>query len=337
MDNVARLVEAAQRMAGLSSQTEEWRSALTAAGCDVGYAAKHPDVTSADAAAFLAVDVDNPSSILSSLERARANARSVRTALTRDMWEAVNGAWLESRRIDMRALVAEHLPEMIDWVKTTTTRFLGAYSSTMLRNDIYLFTRLGTFLERADSTARILDVKYHVLLPTYSGVGGLLDYYQWTSILQAVSAARAYHWVYRAEVTPGNVADLLILRPEMPRSLRACYDQIEEALEALVDAYGGLKGEPHRLAGALAAQLRYGRIEDIMQAGLHEYLTGMIERAASLGEDAVGVGVPPPCGLGVGGGWGGGAPRRSSRCVGDASLNSLCDGELQIQVSSALG
>ncbi|MBL8548615.1 MAG: alpha-E domain-containing protein [Hyphomonadaceae bacterium] len=285
MDNVARLIEAAQRMAGLSSQTEEWRSALTAAGCDVGYAAKYDTVTSANAAMYLGVDPDNPSSILSSLEKARANARSVRTALTRDMWEAVNGAWLESRRLDMKALVLEHLPETLDWVKTMTTRFLGAYSSTMLRNEIYFFTRLGTFLERADNTARILDVKYHVLLPSYSGVGGLLDYYQWTSILQAVSATRAYHWVYRSEVFPGNVADLLILKPEMPRSLRACYDQIADALELLQDSYGGLAGEPHRLAGALAAQLRYGRIDDIMKAGLHEYLTQMIERTASLGAE----------------------------------------------------
>lgn len=285
MDNVARLLEAAQRMAGVSPMTQEWRSALSAAGCADAFFAKHPEATSLAAANFLACDLENPSSILSSLERARANARSVRIALTRDMWEAVNGAWLESRRLKPEDFRPERLPETLDWVRATATRFLGAVENTMLRNDVYLFVQLGAFLERADYTTRILDVKYHLLLPDHSGVGGLLDYYQWTSILQSVSAVRAYHWVYRSEVTPWNVADLLILRPEMPRSLRACLDRIESALERLAGAYGGVRGEPHRRAGVMAAQLRYGRIEDIFKRGLHEYLTEAIEGASALGTE----------------------------------------------------
>jgi uncharacterized alpha-E superfamily protein len=222
---------------------------------------------------------------MQSLEKARANARAMRTALTRDMWDAVNDAYLESRRLTEASFRPERLPETLDWVRTAGTRFFGAYQSTMLRNDVYCFVQLGAFLERADNTARILDVKYHVLLPTYSGVGGMLDYYQWTSILQAFSAVRAYHWVYKSEVQPWNVADLLILRPEMPRSLRACFDEITAALDELVTLYGGGRGECHRLAGAIAAQLRYGRVDDIFQAGLHEYLTDMIDRTTRLGSE----------------------------------------------------
>jgi uncharacterized alpha-E superfamily protein len=285
MNNVARLLEAAGRMAGLSSAAEEWRSALVAAGCDKGYFAKHDAADAERAANYMGWDQDNPSSIMTSLERARANARAMRTALTRDMWDAVNDAWLDARRLTPASFKPERLPETLDWVRTASTRFFGAYASTMLRNDVYYFTQLGAFLERADNTARIMDVKYHVLLPSYSGVGGMLDYYQWTSILQAFSAVRAYHWVYKTEVQPWNVADLLILRPEMPRSLRACYDEILGSLDALSGEYGGRRGECHRQAGAVAAQLRYGRVEDIFAYGLHEYLTDMIDRTALLGTE----------------------------------------------------
>jgi uncharacterized alpha-E superfamily protein len=285
MDNVARLLEAAQRMAGLSSQTDEWRSALIAAGCDPGYAKKYDTVTAIRAANYLGFDKENPSSIMSSLEAARNNARSMRTALTRDMWDAVNGAWIEGRRIDASYFLPERLPDAIDWVKTVATRFLGAYSSTMLRNDIYYFTRLGTYLERADNTARILDVKYHVLLPREATVGGPLDYYQWTSILQAVSGLRAYYWVYRTEVKPLNIAELLLLKPEMPRAVRTCYDQIEQSLNALSAIYDGRAGKPHETCGALAQELRTETIGNIFQYGLHEYLTDVIDQTTALGGD----------------------------------------------------
>jgi uncharacterized alpha-E superfamily protein len=284
IDALSRLMEAAQLMAGLSDQAEEWRSALIAAGCDEGFAKKHDVVTPERAARYLACDPDNPSSILNCLEKARINARAMRTALTRDMWDAVNGAWLEGRRLGPADFKPEILPDTLDWVRTVSTRFTGAYQSTMLRNEIYAFVKLGASIERADNTARILDVKYHVLLPSYSGVGGLLDYYQWTSILRAVSAVRAYNWVYRAEVKPWNVAELLILRPEMPRSLRACYDDITACLETIATDHGGARGECHRLAGAMVAQLRFGRIDDIFQHGLHEHLTEFIDRTATLGE-----------------------------------------------------
>jgi uncharacterized alpha-E superfamily protein len=283
MDNVARLVEASQSMSGMSEAADEWRSALVASGCEEGYFEKHDEATPEETLIYLCSDRDNPSSILSCLDAARMNARAMRTALTSDMWDAVNASWLEARRFGPKEFSPDRVGDAIDWVKTVGTRFYGAYAGTMLRNEIYWFTRLGTFIERADNTARILDVKYHLLLPRDEGVGGAVDYYQWTSILRAVSAVRAYQAVYRTEVKPWNIADLLILRPEMPRSLRACYDNIEEALEQITESHGGRRGECHRLAGSIASGLKFGRIDDVFARGLHEYLTEVIERTALLG------------------------------------------------------
>ncbi|PZO48870.1 MAG: hypothetical protein DCF16_15605 [Alphaproteobacteria bacterium] len=285
MDNLARLIEAAQSMAGVSSEAEEWRSALAAAGVDELYDETYNAVTPDLAARFLSSGGANPSSIINCLENARVNARAMRTALTRDMWEAVNQGWIESRKLTENNFSPALLAETLDWVRTLSTRFSGAYETTMLRNENYWFVRLGTFLERADNTARILDVKYHLLLPQESsGVGGMLDYYQWTSVLRAVSAVRAYQWVYREEVRPWNVAELMILRTEMPRSLRACYDHITYCLDQLAEIHGGKRGEAHRLAGAIAAELRFGRISDIFQTGLHETLTTYIDRTKELGD-----------------------------------------------------
>jgi uncharacterized alpha-E superfamily protein len=155
----------------------------------------------------------------------------------------------------------------------------------MLRNSAYYFTQLGTFVERADNTARILDVKYHVLLPTPEDVGGVLDYYQWQAILRAVAAVRSYHWVYHDRLRPWYVAELLILRPEMPRSLRSCYAQITRYLDLLAERYGSKRGECHRQAGETDARLRFGRIDDIFQGGLHEFLTELIEDTRRLGDE----------------------------------------------------
>jgi uncharacterized alpha-E superfamily protein len=288
MDFAARLMEAAQAMASVSCDADEWRSALIAAGCDQGFYAKYDAADGEKVANYLGVDRDNPSAILVCLDKARLNGRAMRTALTRDMWDAVNDAWLEARAMDAACFQADRLAGTLDWVKTVSTRFFGAYSATMLYNEIYWFTRAGTFLERADNTARILDVKYHVLLPSGDEIGGALDYYQWISILRAVSAVRAYQWIYRGEVTPWSVAELLILRAEMPRSLRRCYEELAECLDLLAQAHGGARGECHRRAGATCARLRYGRVADIFGAGLHEFLTDMIERTAQLGEEVHG-------------------------------------------------
>jgi uncharacterized alpha-E superfamily protein len=287
-ENLARIVMVGHRMASMARSLEnpgnEWHSTLVAAGCAESFFAGHQEATPSAVIRHLVYDAANPSSVLSCLETARRNARAVRTALTVDMWDALNETWLKARASQSSAGDPGRLPEFLDWVKERSLLFNGAYANTMLRNDAYYLTRVGTFIERADNTARILDVKYHVLLPKHEDVGGALDFYHWQAILRSVSALRSYHWVYQ-RLQPWLVAELLILRPEMPRSLLSCYDQITRHLDLLAEVYGGKRGECHRLAGAMHARLRYGRIKDIFQSGLHEFLAEFVGQSVRLGAE----------------------------------------------------
>jgi uncharacterized alpha-E superfamily protein len=287
MDYLARLLDVAQRMSVLttSSSVEEWRSAIIAAGSEEAYFALHDTAQEAAVVHYLTRDASNLSSIMSCLMQARNNARAVRSALSIDVWEAINGAYLDARQFTEATYASDNFPVFVDWVKRQALLFNGAYSNTMLRTDSFYFLRLGTFLERADNTARILDVKYHILLPSFEKVGGSIDYYQWAAILRSVSARRSYHVLYKGRVVPWQVAEMLILRPEMPRSLRACYEQVLQNLDILASRYGGRSGAPHRITGETLARLRYSSIEDIFQTGLHEFLTETIERTLVIGAD----------------------------------------------------
>ena len=152
----------------------------------------------------------------------------------------------------------------------------------MLRNDAYWFSRLGVYIERADNTARILDVKYHLLLPAHERVGGPLDYFQWAAILRSVSALTAYHWVYRQNVQPWLVADLLMLRDEMPRSLASCYENLVQNLDRIANAYGR-QGNAQRQSRAVRSRLQNSRIDEIFQTGLHEFIDDFVEDNNRLG------------------------------------------------------
>jgi uncharacterized alpha-E superfamily protein len=288
-ENVARIVSVGHRMASmagsLGSDGDEWLSTLIATGSERGFLEKYGEAKPTTVIDYLVRDPDNPSSIMSSIETARRNARAVRTALTTDMWDALNETWLYVRNVQLDPDSSDGLLRFLDWVRERSLLFNGAYANTMLRNNAFYFTRLGTFIERADNTARILEVKYYVLLPEHEGIGGALDYYQWQSILRSVSALRAYHWIYRDRLKPWLIAELLLLRPEMPRSLVACHQQISQYLTLLAESHGGARGECHRLSGAMHADLRYGRIGDIFQSGMHEFLTDFIDRSAALGRE----------------------------------------------------
>lgn len=288
-ENTARTVLVGHWMASmarsLGNPGNEWESTLIASGCESGYRAKHVEVTPASVVDYLVRDPENPSSLISCIETARRNARAVRTALTVDMWNALNETWLRMREKLVFGFTPDQVSEVLEWVKQRSQLFNGAYANTMLRNDAYYFTRLGTFLERADNTARLLDVKYHVLLPQSEGVGGALDYYQWQAILRSVSGLRSYHWVYHDRLKPWLIAELLILRPEMPRSLASCYDEIARTLDLLAGSHAGKRGECHRLAGEVYARLRYGRIQGVFELGLHEFLTEFINRTLILGDE----------------------------------------------------
>jgi uncharacterized alpha-E superfamily protein len=279
-DYLARILEAAGRLSSLpkidlEGATNEWESALLTAGCLEAFR-EHYDVANAQTVTdFLAYSSQNPYSIRRCLEIARANARSVRTALTTEMWEAINGAWLELQNIRPAEMDTGQNSSFLDWVKEVSLRVDGSGHRTMLRRDSYWFARLGIYVERADNTARILDVKYHVLLPQASQVGGGLDYAQWAAILRAVSALTSYHWVYRESVKPWLVADLLILNDQMPRSLVACYGNIVGNLDNLANAYGRV-GEAQRQGRNTHLQLENTSVDQIFHSGLHEFLTDFI-------------------------------------------------------------
>lgn len=289
-DYIARLLQVAGRMSAVrvddAEDNSEWESAIVAAGCDETFYEKHEVANSETVISYLTFDRDNPSSICNCIETSRRNARAVRTALTSDMWEAVNSSWLELREFETAEPMSEdRLTEFLDWVKSRTSLVHGVYANTMLRRDGFHFTRIGQFLERADNTARLLDVKYHVRLPSAQDVGGVVDYYQWLAILRVVGARRAYRVLFKGQVEPSQVAELLILRPEFPRSLVFCFEQITLNLDAIVAHDPKLSSESKRIAHSQYAALRFGRIEQIIEQGLHEYLSELIEGCEHLGAE----------------------------------------------------
>jgi uncharacterized alpha-E superfamily protein len=198
------------------------------------------------------------------------------------MWEALNGAWLELKRFGNAPSSREEFLRFLQWVQETSLRFDGSAYRTMLRNDAYWFSRLGLYIERADNTARILDVKYHMLLPEQEKVGGPLDYYQWAAILRTVSALTAYRWVYRDSLKPWLIADLLILNEQLPRSLASCYDNLVRYCDAISHAYGRA-GPAQRQARAIRTRLQNSRMDEIFQRGLHEFIGEFIADNNSLG------------------------------------------------------
>jgi uncharacterized alpha-E superfamily protein len=276
---LARILEATQRLTALPlayvGESNEWESAVATAGCANAFYAVFPEANEENVTDFLAFSYDNPSSIRSCFEAARTNARAVRTALTVEMWDAINGTWLELKRYGNGPTSREELSRFLRWVQESSLLFDGSAYRTMLRNDAYSFTRLGVFMERADNTARILDVKYHMLLPAHEQVGGPLDYFQWAAILRSVSALTSYHWVYRESLKPWLVADLLILKEEMPRSLASCYENIVTHLDKVASAYGR-QGPSQRLARGIRTRLQNSRMEEIFQTGLHEFIQSFI-------------------------------------------------------------
>ncbi len=290
-DFSARMIDAALRLATLpkayGGDGNEWVSPLAAVGNLDLFRQVHDTQDQNTVFNFLAFDRENPSSIRNCIANARRAARAVRTALTLEMWESINAAWLELRRIEserdpQNPMSREEVDRFLEFVKAISRDFDGAAYRTMLRDDAYWFNRIGLYAERADNTARILDVKYHLLLPQSEEIGGTLDYFQWTAILRSVSALTAYHWVYRESVKPWLVMDLLVQRSEMPRSLVSCYENIARYLD-LIGQHYGQQGPSQRLARSVHATLVNSSREEIFQRGLHEFVTDFISSNNRLG------------------------------------------------------
>ena len=280
-ENMARLLEVGYRMSLTSRReggaSEHLLSMMQAAEMDEQFGLKHKVADIASVSQFMLFDETNLSSVRSCLLAARTNARSVRTALTTDMWESLNAAWLEFSSIDPRDVSGSKLIDLLAWVKTVSYRYRGALLSTFLRDEGYAFSQIGNFVERADNTARILDMKYYVLLPRPDLVGSDVDIQQWTLILRAASAHRSYRHVYHDRYKAANIADYLILRPEMPRSLIFSVGWINRTLDMLTEIHGG-ESDGHAAAAEVTAMLEGNSMERIFAYGLHDFLTEFIEK-----------------------------------------------------------
>ena len=282
-ENLARLVETGQRIALTRPDRaeSEWASVLKTAGVTVSYKAHHDDVTGEQVVDWILRGKDNHSSILNCIEGARMNARLVRTALTREVWEAVNECWMTLCSELSRKVIPRDLPRTLGVIKQRSAFVRGALHGTMLRNDIYDFARLGTFLERADATARLLDVKYYVLLPSAAGVGSTLDNAQWEMILRSVSAEGAFRMVHGRNRKPADIAKFLTLDSRMPRSLAFCYSKIGDNLGYLESDYG-IRMPSHDMAEAMCQDLNHATIETIFENGLHQFLQNFLRRNGEL-------------------------------------------------------
>jgi uncharacterized alpha-E superfamily protein len=282
-ENNARLIEAGFRIALTRSNTAqaEWRSVLVTAGSDRRFKEAHGDYNSSRVVDFLLRDPANPSSIISVVKQARDNARTARTYLTREVWEAVNTSWMTLGALMKRQVREDDLPDVLAAIRQQSAQVRGAWTGTMLRNDGYNFARLGTFLERADNTARILDVKYFLLLPSVAHIGSSIDNVQWETILRSVSAHRAYRWLYGTEISALKIAEFLILYKQMPRSLAFCCDKMLENLDWLQRSYGQ-ETEAGRMATAICRDRLSRPIQSIFDGGLHEYITDFLRANAAL-------------------------------------------------------
>jgi uncharacterized alpha-E superfamily protein len=281
-DFTARLVEATVRLDALSARPAgeaAWASALSVTYNEESFAATGREVSQQPVVHFLTLDMSHPGSIVRCMEMARNNARAVRTSLTREAWTAINRLWLlfANRAAPGGSTATINL---VEGVMAEARGFEGAIHR-MMRNEATLLIQLGAAVERADNTARLLDVKYHLLLPAGEPVGGVVDRDQWTTILQTVSAVTAYRWLYSEGLKPANVIDLLICRPELPRSLAACVEEVVEQLNALAKRTG-LQGEADRMARARIARMQKTRSHEVILSGLHEYLEAFIEENALL-------------------------------------------------------
>ncbi|MEL7343752.1 MAG: alpha-E domain-containing protein [Pseudomonadota bacterium] len=284
-ETLARLLEVGARNALIPNTSggfrNDWESVLAASGTAAGFDAKYGDPVQRNIESYLFFDSDNATSVASCLERARENGRIVRTALTSQVWDALNSSFQELQEIKRTERSKLSANDLIDWTMRQTALMRGAFADSQLRNDGYDFVNIGFYLERADATARLLDVKYFVLLPQVDYVGSGLDNYQWRTILRSLSAPRAFSWAYGGDITASKIADFLILNRKAPRSLITNVEGVAEHLDRLARGYGR-PTQAQSQARVLVAELAEASVDDIFEEGLHEFLTRYIRDIGGL-------------------------------------------------------
>lgn len=296
-ENLTRLLDVTWQMSlvpqSIEDQNRNWNAILVLNSLEAAFAARYPAVNADNVLRFMLFDDANPSSIYGCLRAARENAHAVRGTLSAETWEATNATWIELRAMRFDQIMAGGVGEFFEWVKLRAAQTRGVTFGTMLQDEALHFLRLGGLLERADNTARILDVKFNVEgqsqqqnngsseLEGVIDSDGVTDYYHWGALLRSLSAFEVYRKVYRDVITPARVAELLMLRHDMPRSLHSCIDGVVKTLALVAN---GQSADTERRAGLLHAQLHYALIDDVLDDGLHNYLTTFLERIYELGD-----------------------------------------------------
>jgi len=282
-ENTARMLDVNIQTQLLPQSAEAaeqgWRAVLGISELQPAFDEKYGLVSRKDVIDFMVRDPDNGSSIISCLTQARENARAVRGTLTTEVWETQNTTWLEMNVLLKDKVLQRDPSEFFEWVKHRSHLSRGVTIGTMLKDEAFYFIRLGTFLERADNTARLLDVKFHGEDHALLGASDR-DFYHWAAVLRSVSAFETYRKAYRDVITPERVAELLILRGDMPRSLIAC---MNEVVNNLAEVRNDISAETERFAGRLHADLKFNSMDDILKHGLHDYLTEFLEHVYELG------------------------------------------------------
>ncbi|MCU6434565.1 alpha-E domain-containing protein [Undibacterium sp. Jales W-56] len=284
-ENTARMLDVNVQTSMLPQSAEDaeqgWRAMLGISELQSAFDHQYGLLNAKDVLDFMVRDPDNPSSIAACLTEARENARAVRGTLTTEVWETQNATWLDMQQRLSSGLLETDPSQFFEWVKYRSHLSRGVTLGTMLKDEAVHFIRLGTFLERADNTARILDVKFHAAKEISRRDEAVQrDFYYWAALLRSVSGFEIYRKVYRDVITPERVAELLMLRGDMPRSLLAC---MEEVVHNLKEVRNDVSSDTERFAGKLHAELQFGRIEDILAAGLHDTLSEFLERIFVLG------------------------------------------------------
>ncbi len=287
-ENTARMLDVNYQTALLPQSAavaeQGWQGLLSISELSDDYRVRYGAIDPRQVMAYMVKDERNLSSILSCLRAARENARAVRGTLTTEVWETTNQTWLEFNRMLADGGLARDPSALFEWVKFRSHLSRGVTVGTMLQDEAFHFIRIGSFLERADNTARLLDVKFHAVQSDFYGAAderdSEYDFYHWSAILRSVSGFEVYRKVYRNVITPEKVAELLILRPDMPRSMAACMHEVVANLKRVANEQSA---ETLRRAGRLLADLEYGRIDEILATGLHAFLTQFLDRVGDLG------------------------------------------------------
>lgn len=294
-ENTARMLDVNHQTSLLPQPSEfleqSWRKLLTISKLENVFLSKYDAINRENVLDFMIYETSNPSSIVSCLFAARENARVIRGKITSEVWETQNTTWLELQRI-LQTRHQSDQSRLLEWVKHRCHLFRGVMHGTMLKNESFYFMNVGTLLERADNTARILQTKYedqtalHVIGKTQKAddesSGEFFDFYHWAALLRSVSAFEIYRQIYSDQVTPKQVAELLIFNKQMPRSLVCC---VNELIPLISEVKNQQSKEIERLLGKLKATLDYSDVDEVFEQGLEEFIENFLERINHIADE----------------------------------------------------